>query len=395
MFGRHHRDGCVAAIHLAGGGERPCGGHSPRSAQAAAGVPLVIVEQTPAGPAVTVAPVDTPEQAGDVAEAAAADGNLLSVEVDSPVFALDHAPADDARRAEQWALDRLLFEHAAANAAGGGGQVVAVIDTGVKADHEDLAGQVLPGRNIFANPDNGNTNDNNGHGTHVAGIVAALDNTVGIIGAAPAADILPVKVLGANGSGGNSDVANGIKWAVDNGADVINLSLGGTYSQAVDQQVTYARQQGVVVIASAGNEGQSPNPSYPGALPLATGVASTEPADTIASHSLKNACVDISAPGSSILSTVPFGNGTPACPDAALYCNKSGTSMAAPHVAAEMALILAAHPEWDLNPAAACNQLIRTAQDLGAAGRDNAFGHGLIQPHLAVGAQDTSGPTCT
>ena len=225
----------------------------------------MIVEQTPAGPDVTVAPVATPEQAGDVAEAAAADGNLLSVEVDSPVFVLDHPPADDARRAEQWAFDRLLFEHAAANAAGGGGQVVAVIDTGVKADHEDLAGQVLPGQNIVDNPDNGNTNDNNGHGTHVAGIVAALDNTVGIIGAAPAVDILPVKVLGANGGGSNSDVANGIKWAVDNEADVINLSLGGNYSQAVDQQVTYARQQGVVVIASAGNTGQgSTGTTYPG-----------------------------------------------------------------------------------------------------------------------------------
>jgi len=172
-------------------------------------IPLVTVEATPAGAEIVTTPVADADQAATVAEEAAVDGDLIVVEVDAPVRA-----TVDPRRNEQWALDRVAFEDASALTAGAAGVTVGIVDTGVQASHPEFAvGQVLPGR-VFLDQQPGapgGTSDDNGHGTHVAGIVGAqANNGLGVHGAAPGVAILPVKVLDSGGSGWSSDVANGI-----------------------------------------------------------------------------------------------------------------------------------------------------------------------------------------
>lgn len=217
----------------------------------------------------------------------------------------------------------------------GAGITVAVIDTGVDGTHEDLAGQVLPGFD-FVSGATGPTagwNDLNTHGTHVAGIISAKDNNaVGIAGLAPDAKILPVRVLGADGSGSSAAVAQGIIAAVDAGAEVLNLSLGSPMPDAaLEAAVAYAVSNDVTVVAAGGNlnmpgwitlNGQNYPASYPGVI----GVASTN-SDC---GGVGGAHIDVSANGCNIRSTIPGG-----------YANYSGTSMASPQVAAEAALFLA------------------------------------------------------
>jgi serine protease len=203
-------------------------------------------------------------------------------------------------------------------------------------------------------------------------------------------DILPVQVLcGDDGSGFSSDVALGIKWAADQEADVINLSLGGSSASSAEQSaIQYARSKGVVVVASAGNTALKGNaPSYPGAFPEVIGVAATLNNNTRASYSTTGNYVDIAAPGGTgstssagILSTRNTGG----------YIAMSGTSMASPHVAAAAALVRAAH--GFTTHADVCNQLIRTADNLG---NPNEYGHGLVDPLQGVGAMIVGGPTCT
>ena len=409
----------VAALGLAGcfGGPPPSGG-TPTGGPPAAVPPVacqsaseaetsvVTVESTPTGPEITSTPVDSQQEADAVVAEAAADGDLVAAEPDLPRGADNDAPSNDTRRAEQWALNNVNFEDAWASASSGGtGQVVAVIDSGVQASHPDLAGQVLAGQyflhsddggSVFSGP--GGTTDGNGHGTHVAGIIGAVaGNAAGVTGAAPGVDILPVQVLCPDGGGFSSDVANGITWATNNGADVINLSLGGSgQSQAELTAIQYARSQGVVVVASAGNSGNGSNaPSYPGAFDEVIAVAALLNDNTKAGYSTTGSYVDVAAPGGTgtssatgVLST--WNNGG--------YVALSGTSMASPHVAAAAALVRAAHGFTTHSDV--CNQLIRTADDLGALGADSSFGNGRVDPLEAVGAVFSPvvpgvTPTCT
>ncbi|MGH9034879.1 MAG: S8 family peptidase, partial [Acidimicrobiia bacterium] len=256
--------------------------------------------------------------------------------------------------------------------------------------HEDLAGAVLPGWDATTDTPGGTT-DPQGHGTHVAGIIAArVGNGAGIAGTAPGVRILPVRVLGPNGSGSLSDVVEGIDWAVDHGADVINLSLGGSKGESAYRSVlANARQRGVVVVASAGNDAERGNPViYPGADPDAIAVASIQPTGLRASSSTWGPWVDLAAPGASIVAP---------CPDSASMCAQarpydpslppgyarlSGTSMASPHVAAAAALLLSARP--DLTPAEVQAMLQTTADDLGVPGTDSEYGAGLVNPHKAL-----------
>lgn len=238
-----------------------------------------------------------------------ADVDVLSVEVDSPVGLLEQvaplrAVSNDPRRADLWGLDRLKAQDVW-DLSMGEGIAVAVIDTGV-AVHEDLSGTVLPGRDFSGQRGDGR-NDGHGHGTHVAGTIAAsLDNGVGIAGLAPQARILPVKVLNDDGAGTAGEVAQGIIWATDSGADIINLSLGGdTPSAAMETAVRYAIDRGVVVIAAAGNSGNFGSPlSYPASYPGVMAVGATNSADQRAPFSSSNASVDITAPGALILSLI-------------------------------------------------------------------------------------------
>ena len=246
---------------------------------------------------------------------------------------------------------------------------VAVLDTGV-SPHEDL-GALLPGYDFVQNDTD--PSDLHGHGTHVAGIVAAIRNSTGVAGVAPGVGIIPVRVLDANGSGLISSVIAGIGFALESKADVINLSLGSTTDvPALKNAITQATLSGVLVVAAAGNSGLSNAVSYPAAYPDVLAVASTTRSNAVSSFSSRGSYVDIAAPGSSILSTYNDGS----------YVYMSGTSMASPHVAGAAALLFAAHPQ--ASPLQVSQALCQSATDIDSTGVDQASGCGLMSVSKAL-----------
>lgn len=261
--------------------------------------------------------------------------------------------------------------------------IVAVLDTGVNLAHPDLQANLVPG-NTFV-PGTSSPEDDNGHGTHVAGIIGAVINNGGVIGVAPQAKIMPVKVLDSTGIGGLDQIANGITWAANNGAQVINLSLGafGDYKVLRDAVNLAYNDKGVLIVASAGNCGDPltwrlnvcPSldaTSWPAAYANAMAVASTDENDNQSSFSTQASYVEIAAPGSNIYSTYLNGN----------YATASGTSQAGPHVAGLAAAVWSVSPGWTNAQVRAAIQ--NTAVDLGAAGRDDQFGYGRIDAFEAV-----------
>lgn len=269
----------------------------------------------------------------------------------------------------------------------GGGVTIAVVDTGVDLDHVDLVGNMVPGASFV--PGVVSADDDNGHGTHVAGSAAAVGNNGGVIGVAPKANIMPVKALDATGSGFFSWIADGIIWAVDNGADIINLSLGGPQgSFTIDSALQYAQNAGVLIVAAAGNCGDGANlsigcsfedqPWYPAWRAETIAVAAVDSNNVQSYFSTSGSYVELSAPGESIYSTVS-GNG---------YTTFSGTSQAAPHVAGLAALVWANEPTLTLQQVR--DRLTSTAVDLGPAGRDNQYGYGLIDAAAALGLPATT-----
>ncbi|MCH9816952.1 MAG: S8 family serine peptidase [Actinomycetia bacterium] len=298
--------------------------------------------------------------------------------------------ADDPRRGEHWPLDQFAVEASVWPKTTGAGIKVAVVDSGVAGSHPDLSGQITSGADFVVDQSGNtpNTSDANGHGTHVAGVIAAVaGNGVGVAGLAPAARIIPVRVLDANGSGFSSDVADGIIFAADQGADVINLSLGGTQSSSVGAALEYAQGKGVTIVAAMGNEKQRGNPTtYPAADPETIAVAATDEAQQVAAFSNTGNHVDVAAPGVGILSTVPDTS----------YARFNGTSMATPHVAALAALVLAREP--GLTPEQIRSRIADTAVDIGAQGWDSSSGSGVIDPAAATGkapAPPSASPTPT
>jgi len=258
---------------------------------------------------------------------------------------------------------------------------VAVVDTGIDTSHPDLLGNLKGGMSAVSYTSS--YNDDNGHGSHVAGTIAAVDNSVGVVGVAPAADLYAVKVLDRRGSGYLSDIVEGLQWSVANGIDVVNMSLGtSAYSLAFDTAVQETIASGVVVVAAAGNSGPGANTvGYPAKFAGVIGVSATDSSNNIASFSSRGAEVDLAAPGVSIYSTYKKKG----------YATLSGTSMASPHVAGVAALVLTApigaddldaDGVWD--PSEVELRLERTAQDLGAAGFDTNYGNGLVRADLAV-----------
>jgi thermitase len=231
------------------------------------------------------------------------------------------------------------------NVTTGSGTRVAIIDSGVASDNPDIAPKVVARANFS---DAATGEDNYGHGTHVAGIVAATaNNTIGVAGVCPGCTILDAKVLNDSGSGSSSRIANGINWAVSNGAKVINMSLGQRVSsRTLETAVNNAWNAGAVIVAAAGNAGTQAQ-IYPGAYPNVIAVAATDNADAKASFSSYGAkWVDVAAPGVNVYSTFPnhpFYLGTQNGRSQG-YDVGSGTSMASPIVAAAAALAWSSHP---------------------------------------------------
>lgn len=243
--------------------------------------------------------------------------------------------------------------------------VIAVVDTGVDLGHTDLAGQLVSGYNVIK-PDS-DPSDDVGHGTHVAGIIGALvNNGEGVAGMSWYNKIMPVKALDASGSGTTYAVAEGIIWATDRGAKVINMSLGNyADSQFLHDAVKYAYDRDVLLVAASGND-NTERPGYPAAYPEVLAVGATNQDMSRAEYSNYGDYIDVTAPGTNIASTFP-GN---------QYAALSGTSMASPHVAAMAGLIRSLNP--DLTNREVMDLMISQAVDLGEKGKDKYYGNGRI-----------------
>ncbi|MFC8513948.1 S8 family serine peptidase [Streptomyces sp. NPDC057257] len=288
------------------------------------------------------------------------------------------APAGtDPLRPQQYGLESSGLAAATEAGARADGVVVAVLDTGVDLDHPDLAGALVPGRDFV----DGDTrpDDENGHGTHVAGVIAAgTGNGIGIAGGAPGAKIMPVRVLDADGTGDADVIADAVRWAAGHGADVINLSLDDTGPAdrlRKDGPLSRALRDvagRVVVVAAAGNEDQAER-VYRAGVPALV-VQAVGPDGHPAEFSDFGDPRSVAAPGVDILSTVPGG-----------YARKSGTSMAAPHVAAEAALLLGRGAD----PATVREVIADTAHPTD----DPRLGAGLIDAQAALAVLASPDPS--
>lgn len=263
----------------------------------------------------------------------------------------------------QSGLKRMDAEAAWELSLGSSSVPVAILDTGVNSGHEDLAGRVMAGYNFVSN--NRDASDDHGHGTRVAGILSAnVDNGKGIAGVTWKNPIMPVKVMGSSGYGNYSDIANGIIFAADNGARVINMSLGAaSKSLSLENAINYAYNKGVVLVAAAGNSNTAV--FYPAAYPNVIAVAAVDGGDVKASYSNFGPEISVAAPGST-LSTLMNGS----------YGNSSGTSFAAPFVAGLAGLLMS--EDTSLSPAQVQHYIEQGAIDLGASGWDQYYGHGRI-----------------
>ena len=250
----------------------------------------------------------------------------------------------------------------------GTGIVAAILDTGVDPDHPDLAGQLVPGWNMY--DDNSDTSDVYGHGTMVAGVVGALSNNlIGVTSIAGNSQIMPVRISRPDGWATTSTIAAGLVWAADNGADVANISYGVSGSSAVKSAAEYMRSKNGVVVVSAGNGG-----AYVATLPSSAmiSVSATSSADTITSWSTYGEFVDVSAPGVGIWTTSNGGG----------YSAPSGTSFSSPITAAVVVLKMAANPS--LTSSQLEDLLVQTADDLGTEGFDIFYGYGRVNAAAAV-----------
>jgi subtilisin family serine protease len=305
-------------------------------------------------------------------------------------------------RNDEWQLGALnalaAWQHST-----GSGTIVAVLDSGVDASHPDLVGQVLPGLDLVDGSSDGRV-DPVGHGTTVASLIAGRRDDAGVVGLAPDARILPVRVLDRqNRYDDAAVVARGLRWAVDKGARVVNLSLGGlAQSDVLADALRYAAEHDVVVVACTGNLIQSsadPEVWYPAREPGVVAVAGlrapasatgnggdwldrpTGPnaAEQLWSGSLTGPQTVLTAPAAGLIGARPGG-----------YWRVQGTSFAAPLVAGAAALVRSRYP--GMNAANVINRLIRTADDLGVAGRDDRYGFGQVNPLVALTAEVSGVP---
>ncbi|MEO8364424.1 MAG: S8 family serine peptidase, partial [Ilumatobacteraceae bacterium] len=279
----------------------------------------------------------------------------------------------------------------------GVGVTVAIIDGG-SGPHPDLDANLDPGQSIIGgNRTSGGADigGSDGHGTEVAGIIAAVNgNGIGISGVAPNARLLPLRVFPADGgSSSSSDVASAIRFAVDSGAKIINLSLGSdSESPQITTAVAYAVDHDVLVVAAAGNNGPNFPPSWPAADDNTIAVTAVDEQNIVASFGRRGDYIDLSAPGVNIMSTKTADFTCKGANQPAGYgCHSvSGTSFAAPFVSGAAALIFSARP--NLTSAQVRALLLSTATDLGSPGRDTTYGVGLLNLPAAFAAMNAQYP---
>jgi hypothetical protein len=277
----------------------------------------------------------------------------------------------------QWHLPKIGAPAAWDITQGSASAVIAILDSGVDPTHPELAAKLVPGFNFVSQSTS--TRDWNGHGTAVAGAAAAIgNNTAGVAGIAWQNKIMPVVVSDSAGFAFFSTIANGVTWAADNGAKVINLSFNGMASSStVLAAAQYAIGKGAVVVAAAGNCGCVESAAE---APALISVSATNKSDGLATFSSRGNFVDISAPGVSVITTANGGG----------FLQGEGTSLASPIVAGVLGLMLAANPL--LTPAELQTLLLANVDDLGPTGYDTSFGHGRVNAGRAVAAAKASTP---
>ena len=298
------------------------------------------------------------------------DTNVLYVEPDY-IKKLDYIP-NDTNYPSQWGLENIRAPEAWNVTPGGDNSVIiAIIDSGVQTDHPDLTPNLITGYNTVDGSNN--TNDALGHGTWVAGIAAAsINNGIGVSGVAGKCKIMPIKVADSDGLILTSDTVEGVIWATDHGAKVINLSLGGTeYVQAEYEAIQYAYSRGVIVVASKGNANTT-NANYPSDIEHVIAVGSVGQTNVKSLFSNYGIALDVMAPGEAIGSTLMNS----------VYGSDSGTSASSPFVAGLAALIISNRP--GVTPDQVTKIITSTATDLGDAGFDIMYGYGLINAEAAL-----------
>jgi len=268
-----------------------------------------------------------------------------------------------------WYLQKIDAANAWTITTGSSDITIAILDTGVESSHPDLASKIVPGRNIYNNNDD--TSDVYGHGTAVAGVAgAASNNGIGVASVAWGCGIMPVRISDSSGLASASNIANGLTWAADHGARVANVSYRVTGNKTISSAAKYFQSKGGVVVAAAGNNStQETAPDDPYILTI----GATDPQDVLYYYSNYGNNLDLVAPGNN--TTTLLG---------AQYGAGGGTSFASPVVAGVTALMLSANPK--LTPAQVTEILKQSADDLGAAGRDNVYGSGRVNAARGVSA---------
>jgi subtilisin family serine protease len=292
-----------------------------------------------------------------------------------PVFLMSIAHVafciNDPLLAEQWGWYRIEADRAYESGASASGVIVAVLDSGVNTSHPDLSGNIINGWNYVDNNDD--VTDEDGHGTMVAGIIAAMaNNSIGIAGVASNVSIMPLKVLSSSG-GSWTDLDKAILRAAHSGARIITMSLGGEYSRpsmAIEAAINHAYQDGCLLVAAAGNDNNS-EPFYPAACENVIAVAAIDQISIKAAFSNYGEYIDLCAPGVNILATSKDGS----------YVYGSGTSFAAPFVTGVIALMISKYPQ--LTNEQIISTLRAEAEDLGETGWDQYYGWGLVNAYAA------------